>query len=152
MNCTLKSSFFFLLQNHFPSCCRVLVVYYHPEHRKNIFWNPMTKKMNFIVGGSMKQSMAQNFDFDQFYVQHKNPCFFWPYQTKFFRFHKKKIGTVTWTISNNFCFILSPSDDFFGLSADAAYFKSQFLGWLSHWIFFLCSCVPEGSTNTKILQ
>ena len=38
-------------------------------------------------------------------------------------------GTVTWTISNNIYFILSPSDEFhfFGLSADAAYFKADFL-------------------------
>ena len=45
--------------------------------------------------------------------------------------NKKKMGTVTWTISNIFCFILFPYDDefhFFGLSADAAYFKSLFPG------------------------
>ena len=42
--------------------------------------------------------------------------------------YKKKNGTVTLTISNNFCSIISPSDElyFWGLSADAAYFKRRF--------------------------
>ena len=84
-------------------------------------------------------------------------CIFWPYLLKFSDFIRlKKIITVT---INHFQLLLSHTFPplmnfiFFGLSADAAYFKSRFPGWNSHWNKKNQKLwVPEGSTNTKILQ
>ena len=55
----------------------------------------------------------------------------------YLRDFSRSFWTVTWTISNNFCFIIFHLRWFFFclFSADAAYFNSRFLGWLSHCSF-----------------